>query len=118
MGEHCWRYIRCIHTETVDPTTPGIMILPCDYALDIIVFFVVGLWSCLIDNIPLVMHYIRNITIYRLHYNLFYVVFCFYVCICLLCNVVCMHNVHTTHIFIVCNSLICTNTFNILAILV
>ena len=39
-----------------------------------------------------------------------------YLCICLLCTVVCMHNVHTTHIFIVCNSVIYTNTFNILAI--
>ena len=26
------------------------------------------------------------------------------ICICLLCTVVCMHNVHTAHIFIVCNS--------------
>ena len=28
-----------------------------------------------------------------------------------------MHNVHPEHIFIVCNSVICTNTINILAIL-
>ena len=27
-----------------------------------------------------------------------------------------MHNVHTSHIFIMCNSVICTNTFNILAL--
>ena len=71
MGEHCWRYIRCIHAITVDLTTPGIMILLCDFTLDIIVFFVGGLWSCLIDNIPLAMYYIRNITFSRLQYNLF-----------------------------------------------
>ena len=28
-----------------------------------------------------------------------------------------MHTVYTAHIFLVCNSVICTNTFNILAIL-
>ena len=44
----------------------------------------------------------------RLHYNLY---------ICLLCTVVCMNNVHTAHIFIVCNSVICTKPFNILSIL-
>ena len=32
--------LRCIHAETVDLTTSGIMILPCDYVLDIIVFSV------------------------------------------------------------------------------
>ena len=37
--------------------------------------------------------------------------------LCLLCTVVCMHNVHTAHIFIVCNSVICTKSFNILSIL-
>ena len=59
------------------------------------------------------MYYIQNIQFSRLHYNLFYV----FVRICLLCTVVCMHNFHSAELFIVCNSVICTNTFNILAIL-
>ena len=45
MGEHCWRYLTCIHAESVDLTTQEIMILSCDYALDIIVFFVGGLFN-------------------------------------------------------------------------
>ena len=53
---------------------------------------------------PLVMCYIMTHLVF------------FYLCLCLICTVVGMHNFHTTHIFIVCNSVICTNTFNILAI--
>ena len=64
------------------------MILSCDYAFDIIVFSIGGLWSCLIDNIPLIMFYICS--------------FCTYVYV-----YVCTHNVHTAHICIVCNSVIC-----------
>ena len=53
-----------------------------------------------------------NIPVYIITYLMF-----LYLCICLLCTVLCMHNIHTAHVFIVCNSVICTNTFNILAIL-
>ena len=57
--------------------------------------------------------------LYSEHYNfpvyiLTYLMF-MYLCLCLLCTVVCMHNVHSAHIFIVCNSVICTKSFNILA---
>ena len=50
----------------------------------------------------------------RLH-NKIFLYLC--ICLCFLCTVVCMHSVHTAHIFIVCNSVICTKSFNILAIL-
>ena len=43
MGEQRLDYLRCIHAETVDLITSGIIILPCAYALDIIVFSVGGL---------------------------------------------------------------------------
>ena len=46
--------------EMADLTTSRIMTLPCDYALNILVFSVGGLCSCLIDNIPWVMYYYRN----------------------------------------------------------
>ena len=41
--------------------------------------------------------------------------FCFiylYICLCFFCIVICMHRFHSPHIFIVCNSVICTNSFN------
>ena len=65
-------------------------------------------WSCIIFG---------TLQFSRINYNLFDVFLYLCICLCLLCTVVCMHNVHTAHIFIVCNSVICTNTFNILAIL-
>ena len=36
------------------------------------------------------------------------------ICLCFLCTVMCMHSFHSAHIFLVCNSVICTNSFNIL----
>ena len=36
------------------------------------------------------------------------------ICIYFLCIVICMHSFHSTHIFIVYNSVICTKSFNIL----
>ena len=41
--------------------------------------------------------------------------FCFlylYICLCFLCIVICMHSFHSADIFIVYNSVICTNPFN------
>ena len=57
MGEQCCHYLRCIDVETVDLITAGIMILPCNYTLDIIVFsvddcdpalYTILHWSCII----------------------------------------------------------------------
>ena len=36
-----------------------------------------------------------------------------YICFCFLCIVICMHSFHSAHIFIVCNNVICTNSFYI-----
>ena len=43
--------------------------------------------------------------------------FVLYLCICFLCTVVCMYTTDRAHIFIVCNSVICTKSFNILSLL-
>ena len=40
----------------------------------------------------------------------------FCICLCLLYIVICMHSFHSAHIFIVYNSVICTKSFNILAL--
>ena len=109
-----WHYLRYIHAETVDPTTLGIRILPCDYALDIIVLFVGGLWSCLIDIFHWPCIILGTLQFSRLHYKLFDVLLYWCTCLCLLCTVVCMHNVHTAYICMVCNNVICTNIFNFL----
>ena len=52
----------------------------------------------------------------RLHYNIFDVFLYFCICLCLLCTVVYMHNFHSANIFIACNSVIYTKSFNVLAI--
>ena len=39
-----------------------------------------------------------------------------YICLCLLCTVVCMHNFHSAHIFIVCNMGISYNQVNVFAL--
>ena len=75
----------------------------CDHALWTIFY-----WSCIIFG---------TLQISSLHYNLVDVFLYLCTCLCLLCNVVCMHNVHSAHIFIVYNSMICTKSFNILSIL-
>ena len=38
-------------------------------------------------------------------------------CICLLCIVICRHSFHSAHLFIVYNTVICTNSYNIVALL-
>ena len=58
-------------------------------ALDIVVFAVNGLWSCLIDNILLGVYYVRNIIFSPLASSLF-LYLC--KCLCLLCIVVYMPN--------------------------
>ena len=55
-----------------------------------------------------------NFPVYIITY-LMYLYVC--ICLCVLYTVVCMHNVHTAHIFILCNSVICTKPFNVLSIL-
>ena len=56
--------------------------------------------------------------IYQLSFYpfLFFILSCFiylYICLCFLCIVICMHSFHSAHIFIVCNSVMCTKSFNI-----
>ena len=58
------------------------------------------------------MYYIQNITNFQFTLKPSLSLF-----VLVLCTVVCMHNVHIAHIFIVCNSVICTKSFNILSIL-
>ena len=60
-----------------------------NFALDIVLFAVNGLWSCLIDNILLGVYYVRNIIFSPLASSLF-LYLC--KCLCLLCIVVYMPN--------------------------
>ena len=67
------------------------MTLPCDYALDIVMFSVGGLCSCTINNIHLdhVLYFgTLNLTVSFMTNFL-----------CLLYTVVCMHNLHSSHAF-------------------
>ena len=66
-----------------------IVVYMTNYALDIVLFAVNGLWSCLIDNILLGVYYVRNIIFSPLASSLF-----LYLCtwLCLLCIVVYMPN--------------------------
>ena len=88
-----------------------IMILPCNYDLYTIVFPVGGL-----RLIPYRQYSIGHV-LYSEHYKFpIYIitdVTFLYLCLCLLCTVVCMLNVHTAYIFIVCNSVISTKYLNI-----
>ena len=52
-------------------------------------------------------------TLLELIYPLTFYCFVLNICLCFLCIVICMHSIHSVHICIVCNSVICTNSFNI-----
>ena len=52
----------------------------------------------------LVMYYVWNITIFTVNIiTYFYLILKLFICLCLLCSVVCKHNFHSACIFIVCN---------------
>ena len=74
--------------------------------------------SCVINKVPL-----DHVFKYSEHFKkklpadfLYFCVLCtyIYIYICYLCIMICMHSFHSAHIFIVCNIVMCTKSFNIL----